>query len=169
MPSLENRSTYVRKETFWMDIRVCTSSLLAIVTNHKYKHLIIKPQTSSLNTFKKNWCTSGATSYASHKSIQTWYSHFQGTFQIPVSSLWSQIYQASPVLTHSTKQHHFKSTPTGAPTSADISLSYNFGGILLQYVGIYCPLIPNWIKLTQAQILFSCQIQNGDTEPNSKY
>ena len=36
-------------------------------------------------------------------------------------------------------------------------------------VGIYCPLIPDWIKLTQAQILFSCQMQNKDTEPNYKY
>ena len=31
------------------------------------------------------------------------------------------------------------------------------------YVGIYCQLIPDWIKSTRAQI-FSCQIQNGDTE-----
>ena len=35
-------------------------------------------------------------------------------------------------------------------------------------VGIYCTLIPDWIKLTQAQI-FSPYIQNGETEPNSKY
>ena len=38
-----------------------------------------------------------------------------------------------------------------------------------QTVVIYCPLIPNWIESTQAKILFSRQIQNGDTEPNSKY
>ena len=36
-------------------------------------------------------------------------------------------------------------------------------------VGICCPFIPYWIELTQAQILFSCQMQNRDTEPNSKY
>ena len=36
-------------------------------------------------------------------------------------------------------------------------------------VGIYCPLITNWIELTKAQILFLIQIQNWDTEPNSKY
>ena len=36
-------------------------------------------------------------------------------------------------------------------------------------VGIYCPLIPDWIELTQAQILFYRQMQDGDTEPNSKY
>ena len=35
-------------------------------------------------------------------------------------------------------------------------------------VAIYCPLIPDWIGSTQAQI-FSDPIQNGDTEPNSKY
>ena len=35
--------------------------------------------------------------------------------------------------------------------------------------GIYCPLITDWIESTQAQILFPRQIQNGDTEPNSKY
>ena len=34
-------------------------------------------------------------------------------------------------------------------------------------VGIYCQLIPDWIESTQAQ-MFSRQIQNGDTEPNSK-
>ena len=36
-------------------------------------------------------------------------------------------------------------------------------------VGIYCPLITDWIESTQAQILFSCQMQNEDTELNSKY
>ena len=36
-------------------------------------------------------------------------------------------------------------------------------------VGIYCTLIPDWIESTQAQILFHLQMQNGDTEPNSKY
>ena len=36
-------------------------------------------------------------------------------------------------------------------------------------VGIYCPLIPRWIESTWAKMLSSCQIQNGDTEPNSKY
>ena len=36
-------------------------------------------------------------------------------------------------------------------------------------VGIYYPLIPDWIESTQEQILFPPQIQNGDTEPNSKY
>ena len=35
-------------------------------------------------------------------------------------------------------------------------------------VGIYCPLILDWIESIQAQILFYLQIQNGDTEPNSK-
>ena len=30
-------------------------------------------------------------------------------------------------------------------------------------VRIHCPLINDWIKSTQAQILFSRQIQNGDT------
>ena len=35
-------------------------------------------------------------------------------------------------------------------------------------VGIYYQLIPDLIELTQAQIL-SRQIQNRDTEPNSKY
>ena len=35
-------------------------------------------------------------------------------------------------------------------------------------VGIYYQLITDWIESTQAQI-FSRQIQNGDTEPNSKY
>ena len=38
-----------------------------------------------------------------------------------------------------------------------------------QGVGIYCPLITNLIKSTQAQILFPHQMQKGDTEPNSKY
>ena len=35
-------------------------------------------------------------------------------------------------------------------------------------VGIYCQLIPDWIKSTRAQI-FPRPIQNGNTEPNSKY
>ena len=33
-------------------------------------------------------------------------------------------------------------------------------------VGINCIFIPDWIISTRAQILFSCQMQNGDTEPN---
>ena len=37
------------------------------------------------------------------------------------------------------------------------------------YVGIYRPLIPDWIKSTWAQILSSRQIQNGDTEPSPRY
>ena len=37
------------------------------------------------------------------------------------------------------------------------------------FVGIYCPLITDWIESTQAQILFTHQMQNWDTEPNSKY
>ena len=37
------------------------------------------------------------------------------------------------------------------------------------FVGIYCQLIPNLIESTRAQILFSHQIQNRDTEPKSKY
>ena len=36
-------------------------------------------------------------------------------------------------------------------------------------LGIYCPLIHDWIELNQAQMLFYRQMQNGDTEPNSKY
>ena len=36
-------------------------------------------------------------------------------------------------------------------------------------VGIYCPFISDWIESTQAQILFPRQMQNGDTETNSKY
>ena len=40
--------------------------------------------------------------------------------------------------------------------------------VYAEYVGIYCQLILDWIELTRAQI-FSRQIQNGDTEPNSKY
>ena len=36
-------------------------------------------------------------------------------------------------------------------------------------VEIYLPLIPNLIESTQAQILFPHQMQNEDTEPNSKY
>ena len=35
-------------------------------------------------------------------------------------------------------------------------------------VEIYCQLIPDWIKSTRAKI-FSRPIQNGDTEPNSRY
>ena len=38
-----------------------------------------------------------------------------------------------------------------------------------KYVGIYSPLIPDWIEFNQAQILFPRQMQNGDTEQNSKY
>ena len=37
------------------------------------------------------------------------------------------------------------------------------------FLGIYCPLIPDWIELTRAQGLFPHQIHKGDTEPNSKY
>ena len=40
-------------------------------------------------------------------------------------------------------------------------------GMLL--VVIYYPFIPDWIKSPQAQILFSFQMYNGDTEPNPKY
>ena len=40
---------------------------------------------------------------------------------------------------------------------------------MVYIVGIYCQLIPDLIESTQAQILFSRQIHNGDTEPNSKY
>ena len=37
------------------------------------------------------------------------------------------------------------------------------------FLGIYYPLITGWIESTQSQILFSRQMQNRDTELNSKY
>ena len=45
-----------------------------------------------------------------------------------------------------------------------IHLLWRGGGVV-----IYCPLITYWIESTWAHILFSFQIQNGDTEPKSKY
>ena len=55
IPSLENRSKAARKEILWMDIGMYTRSWVSKGTNHKYKHLIMKPQESYLNTWKNNY------------------------------------------------------------------------------------------------------------------